>query len=365
MKTWAYVGVGTITIIIFVMTLLSYFSIINDKKIRQCLFILIVLSMSFIAYSSYMGDNYDLYRYYQMINSLHGRSLFWAFQNFRYKNNVLTTILFWFVSYTGNNKLLPFFAVGITFSLIFVVLKKEYRLLNSNSSVVLFYIVRLFAVVTFQDLVGGVRQVLMLSVLLVTVYRDMLLEKNDILTILLYLACCMIHTGAVAFIVIRLCMFLPGKIKWFIVLWSSAVEALLPVLGFTNGFFGDAVERFITYRFYYERTTDWRFQVANIILALFLGMWMIHINNKSNNLRRYIQYFQVLLLFTIGAVRIPILFTRMFSACAFLSFPIISEYRDTVTHKKWNIELTLNYLVMAGMFIYQLVYIKTYWSFVD
>ncbi len=172
----------------------------------------------------------DLTRYYMMIDRLQGQKLSYIFANDTDRLYV-RDVLFYFVSKTGNNRILAYIVGFCCYLIIFYIFfdtVKRYKVSSrSNCNLHIFLIgLLIMSIINVFSVVGNVRCVFSYILITYAAYRDWIQKKKNLLTILLYVIPIGLHVSTIIILLIRICVIFINKFsKLFF-----TVAILLPLL---------------------------------------------------------------------------------------------------------------------------------------
>ena len=360
MRLLAIISTGLFLLIICLMLIGQFFEFRIKKNTYSLLAILFTLVIAFMAYSSYYGNGGDIKRYYDIMRGMEGKSFAWAHENGFYKNTILTNFLFWAIAQTGNYQLLPMFASSFTTIASFYIISREQRITNVSSCAICVYFLQIFAVATLAAILSGVRQTMAVSLFAVAVYRDFIEKKKNILTIICYLLTCTLHVATLFFLLIRLCAFVKGKMKWIFLLWGLLIP-LLEKYSESEGLFGEAIDKLFLYQDI--ETLDIRFILARLAILCLLYYMIIKLKQKNHN-DRYLNFLEVFIVFSFGSIFVQHLFSRQMTALVHISFPLLVRYYNACSKNRWEMVQAINTFLCLGLFAYQVVFAINYWQFI-
>lgn len=161
------------------------------------------LTFGVIAYCCIPSRQTDITRYFQMIDSLR-RMTFAEAMASNTDGLVIKTLLFWIVSKTGNNQLLPFFSMTTIYATVcYLVVDST----GENKAAIKYRLLFLILMLPFYNVFTNVRNVSAFALLSLALYRDLIKNNRDPGTIVLYIVPCFLHmTG---FIVVAFRLILP------------------------------------------------------------------------------------------------------------------------------------------------------------
>ena len=208
--------VSLIYIVLFVaVCIFSQFIRFDISNKNYALFMtILIVSLSVVAFFS--TDNsegtsgWDINRYYHEINLMRGKSIEYAFAYGQYRNTLLTNLLFFIVSRLPTNAWLQTISTFISMSIFSYTLIDEKRRQGLLFSAQAFYLLVIFAVVSFATILLGVRWILAVSFCVLGRY---IYDKKDnrifnFNELLCYCIAIMIHYGVLLYLIIRLKVFL-------------------------------------------------------------------------------------------------------------------------------------------------------------
>jgi len=361
----------SIVYFLFMVVLLILSLFVNIKASTKQLFFLFslsALSLGFIAFGTFPNEGSDLSRYYVELENMRQGGLDYVNENSLYKNTILTNFLFYAVSLTDTNNLLPFFSTVLTFLIFSYVVIKETKKYNIKSSVLSLFILTFFSIIFFRAFLTGIRQHLALSIMLLAIYRDFIENKKDFKTILIYLIPLLIHVGTIPIIIIRMLYYLfKGKIykmKYLLLFWTALIPFISIILVNTNSYFSFIYEKLINYQ-----DNDYPDMRLYIILIIFLFVILLIAKIVSNEkkllvefkLVNYTKFYILLLIFTVGSINIHHLFSRMLSFSVYMLLPLLFVFYKVIDKRFKPLFTGLILFLIIGLFIYQLIDAKTSW----
>ena len=124
---------------------------------------------------------------------------------------IVKNLLFWLISKTGDNHLLPMLSMGIVYGVsAYICVDSVKDRLNKLQFLLLFQLTLL----PFYGIVSNVRNVMAFALLILAVYRDLVQKKHNYITLLLYLLPCFIHMTGIVIVFIRLAIIIVKKHKY-------------------------------------------------------------------------------------------------------------------------------------------------------
>lgn len=113
---------------------------------------------------------------------------------------VIKNIIFWLVSQTKDNRILPFISIFTVY------VSASYIVIDScgdNKRIARVILLFQLMVIPFYHAYSNVRNVSAFALLAVAVYRDMVKKKRTVITYLLYIIPCFIHMSGIVIVLFR------------------------------------------------------------------------------------------------------------------------------------------------------------------
>jgi len=180
---------------------------IKETKIKRAYSIPIGLFFGVIGYNLFSRNTSDLTRYMEMLHEMSGLRI----RDITLNNTSLLytrDILFYFIAQTGDYWILPFVVGMITYGVVFYVFfdvcnrYEFYKIKNSKYHFVFIGILMLAAYSPFE-IINNVRNVLAFVLISFACYRDMVQQKKNFVTLLLYIIPIGLHTSAIILVAVR------------------------------------------------------------------------------------------------------------------------------------------------------------------
>lgn len=356
---------------LFLFLLFNYINIFLKKDIRLTRVYKIILFASalIIAYSTIPNELDDLSRYFVHLDNFSAYGLSYI-TDFPYKENIVVTLLFYFISIIGNNHLLPVIVVAIYSLSVSLLLKKGN--IENDGYLMSIIIIILFSFEYLNIIISGVRFPLATAVFVIIFLYD---ENNNKKYNILYIIPLMIHSSYLLMLglVFLTKLQIKSKIdfkKWIIIIPYFAI--LVAVIFPKNIiFFSDVFNRLLIYinPLYSLQYIDIRLLICYITL-FFMIVYLNYKINRINNdlivlkkeLYYYNSFFNNLLFMLLGLLPFISIFTRFFSLFLVLFIPIFSLKKKMLKNEK-KILLTLLLILCLGVFAYRMVNAIHYWRF--
>lgn len=263
-----------------------------------------VLMLMLLAYSFVPTPNADLSRYYSAVEKAGTLSFIEAVfgtRNGLYDGLYIINAVFWIVAKTGCRGLLPALSVAVVYGVSFYVTcdcAERYE----KSDWIRWLLTIQFLLLPFYNIVNNIRNVIAFALVVLAMYRELIQNKKNVVTCVLYLLPCFIHAFALTAILIRI---LSGVVKkarvigiFFVVAGSSAIEFLYSNISYFSSIY--IVYNIISKAHHYLSPeygeTEWAIRVtteffyragfyANIFfgigLVFFLGIVLKHLQDSS------------------------------------------------------------------------------------
>jgi len=393
----------TLLVLTIIMAIVTLFFIghgflshkIISNKVYSLLFCVLAINLAVLSCYFTGGQNMDLSRYYEMLDKYEEMSFSECLNNSVYKSTPLTVLLFWTVAQIGNFSILTLIPVFIIFICLFYIViiffnkfKDKTQIQKINLLLSIFF---LLSFISSVILFTTVRFPMAISLMAVAFFRDIYLEKKDWKTYLLYAIPCLIHNGVLYMILIRIIIelrFLKILLPMLLVSTGTVFRLFAALFEWiqNNLFNIYDISLINKFAYYMQETsdssfTDWRKNVANIVLILIL-LVMVEVNLYCNN-RKFCSIdcihkkrircnrFKNLILFFLGISLIPNILERSLILISFISIPIVFDFLNNIN--KFNIRVRKVFyfrryvyfaiiLIGIAMFYYQSLGWKA-WSF--
>ena len=157
------------------------------------------LAFGLIAYCTTPLRTIDITRYFQQLDSIRdlpfSQAVNWADDGLVIKN-----IVFWLVSQTKDNRILPFISIFTVY------VSASYIIIDScgdNKRIARAILLFQLMAIPFYHTYSNVRNVSAFALLAVAVYRDMVKKKRTVITYLLYIIPCFIHMSGIVIVLFR------------------------------------------------------------------------------------------------------------------------------------------------------------------
>lgn len=358
-----------IYVAVFVIIFFLIFScvlIITNKKLKErdfrFLLLILVLSLGIIAYATVPSYGTDLSRYYVELNLMRKLGVNYAFQDSLYHITPLANLLFYIVSRTNINNLLPFFASIIIFSFLFFINYKILREFNIPQRYFYLFFFLFIAICSLRAMLTGVRQGLACSFVASAVFFDFFYKREKI-SIILYLCGCLIHMGILPVIIVRLLFIVlkNSKLGFVIIFWGCCIPLFDFLMDSSNEYFKKAYDSLMGYseagypdmRLLYAKTIVF----CIIIILLFVIKW----NKSAVKYNDFFRFYEFLICFTIGAYPVMHLYERMLTFLTFISIPVLYKGFSFLNQRGKIVVTAILSFMIFGLIMYWCVDLKTSW----
>lgn len=361
-------------IYIIMLAILLLIGLINNVKVTKnqlnIIIVFAIISLSIVAFCSYPNQGTDLSRYYTELTNMRNHGLEYVFNESLYHETYLANLLFYIVSLTGINGLLPAISTALTLLCFLYVLKKEIFIFKPSSKIVVLYILSFISIVVLRALLTGVRQHWGWSFILLAIYFDFLsTPQRKKTSILFYLSSIFIHVGTLPIILVRIFYALTRKYKkakYLIVLWPLFIASFENISKLLGGIFEYAYEKLFIY--VDIEYTDMRLYVIRIIFYLiivFCAFFIYKTNPTSMNLKtkNYLNFSLYILIFGLASFNISHMFSRFITFSSYLAFPIFVLFFNNINKKIRSIFFIIFIFIITGLLLYQIVDFRASWRF--
>ncbi len=333
-----------------------------------------------LGYNLYPNSETDLTRYYTMVDRLRNVNLIEVLAT-DIEQLYTKDILFYFISQTENNQILPFIVGVICYWIVFYIFFDTVNRLELNKRKNgKFHIIMLGLVMTSiispYSIIGNVRCVLSYFIVSFAAYREWVQKKKNLLTYILYIIPIGLHTSTIIVLIMRLItpflhkmkkglltiiLFLPsfievgyeitkmihsGNFIWKII--SSAIDKAYYYLNWTEGGWADMIENSLSDRL--NRVYGTVFLLIMIILYLYINKEKtITINYESYN--KIQDYLYIIAILALGCLSIKTGAFWRFEAIVVVFSPIILGFIVKEGKKQQYYILYTIYASAMAMFV--------------
>lgn len=358
-------------IILIILLLLCLITNIAFKKWQLNLITLLsIFALSIVAYSTYPSLGTDLSRYYIELENMRFLGFEYVRTRALYSETFIANMLFYIVSLTEFNGLLPAVSTTLALGNFFYVLRKEIDILKPNYRLVSLYIFSFISIAFLRAVLTGVRQHWAWSVLLLAVFFDFLSDpRRKATSIVLYSASLFIHVATLPIIIIRAYYFLTKKYnfaKYLIIFWPVLIISFDNIANSLGGIFKYAYEKLFIYtEIEYQ---DNRLFTVRLIFFVLILLFAFYIKQKkiirnNPNLNDYTNFFIYVSIFGLASLQIPHLFSRFVTFSIYMAFPVIKIFFDSINKELKLLAIFVIVFLIIGLISYQLVDLNASWRF--
>lgn len=278
--------ISTITIAVFLLLLIA--GTIKSIKVTRLFYTMAILTAMAVAvwgYSFIPNTGHDLYRLYLNINGMK-----WGGWEENVINNTgvysglyAFNALCYLIAQFDNNQLLPCIAALVVFSIMLTILISYFRSEGYSTKALLLSAAMIFAGMQIQYVFSGIRNAIAVSLTILALYLFFYKEKHPILSVILYLVACTIHSMVLVLLpVVLLACLPPQKVYRFIALFS------IPMVFVFAAVFQSIPNTFLQYlgnRLLFYQTRSYMFDrpemIANAVFFVLIGGGYWYLKKRS------------------------------------------------------------------------------------
>lgn len=223
MIIFAFAIILILPIVVSPFALLGYWSSKSRYRIFYCVLLAMVFGIAGYCFKD-PSTNPDLVRYIQILQQYREKNLFESF-NLVYSNLFAVDIYFFVVSKLDDDQMLPAISCFIYYFVVFYIMQDyKFKVIIKNTDYIIFTSFVTWATI-FCSIVNGIRWPLSFIFFIFAVYREIVQNKKNFWTWLLYTISVLFHFSSIVLLIIRLLLFVKNK---KIVLVIGALGALVP-----------------------------------------------------------------------------------------------------------------------------------------
>lgn len=318
--------------IFFIFYNIFIFKIRIPKRFFNITLAILFVCLVLLAYNYIPISTNDLYRYYQMLDNTRDWSWLQYQTSFIYRDTPLTSLYFYIMKGLENRSLfaaIPMFIIVVLISIALYFFNKK-KTLNPRASIL--FIVSTISFATIIGIVSGVRQNVAWAFLMTAVYYDFFVKNKIILSdIILYTIPLLIHLSTATIIALRILFIFVQKFRklnYMILLWPlfiSFIQNFSYLLPLQFQLSLGRLELYVV-----DNSWTLRQIIALLGYLLLVGIVLkIKRYNKYRFINKlYLDFYLLILLFGLGSIFAPTLFTRFFGFILYVSLPIFGEIVD-------------------------------------
>lgn len=202
------IGILSYVIVLFIMCILV--SKCNKKQIGKILFIYTII-LSIMGFIFVPPKGADLYRLNINMQE-YARLDFLSILDYTKSSTTPITILYmYFIGKTEIEGLLPAITAFIFYSNIFYIFKKTVTKYNIESKKIFIVLLFFMATGSFFEVISGIRTMLAFSIIMRSVFEEIIEEKSFIKNVIWYIIAGLIHPVGLAVVIIRIFFFMLTK----------------------------------------------------------------------------------------------------------------------------------------------------------
>lgn len=349
-----------------------YFDKQIDKKYLWIVLVVFVAALAVVAYCTDPMESDDLFRHFKEIDRMKVKGYIYVKESAVYRMNPIINYIFYFVCLMNNKFLLPFITVIVIYGTHLSLTVKTYEKLEISNRILSLYILMFFALVPIRFSISNIRIIMAFAIAFAAIYRDYFKDNRNIITVLLYIAPLLIHSSTIIILGLRFLdikMFRFYKVRFALLFWtvfSSGIASYLSKM--KSLFFRDLGNRLTIYMGS-EYGMDPRLFIvqAVFLIGIYVLISVIIREGKKtskNYMRRYLEFVQIVILFTMGSFLSQVLYMRMGYFVAFLVLPPLAFGYDILKEKIKRGELLVmvpSIVIILGLLAHQVVNAKVYW----
>lgn len=329
--------------------------------------VLFSLGLAFLAYHIVPDMDMDLYRYYlrmeQMADIQTLDSIRQEISSFNAE--FISYYLMYIISKTGYYGLYPAISVAYTYGVCLYVLihicnERNYSTFDARIAILV-----LFAWLSSDAVVSGIRYNMAFATLLLTIYLEYSCSAKKIICFPLYFCTMLIHSSFIVFVLLRILLPFMERNKAFryvafamFATWSIYFGSLADIandLSFYNdGYLSEKLENYSTVH-QGGRIGKFIVRFAKLLLCIIISITLMRKHTKAeendSNLKSVQIYNTANALLVVGAMNRLIYVSRFFQVLtSFIPFFIIDVLKDN--NKRYKILISLIVVLVSLFFLY-------------
>lgn len=299
------------------------------KKFIKFNFILTSLSLSILAFNfnpikAFLdnGNYTDLFRFYNVMDNT--RSLGWNYisQHNDYSSLFVARIYVYLISLLNNNGFLAAITCFILYSVIFFVIYRFSKKINSNKNTIILVTCLFLLSINFRSGITNIRNPLVFCIFFMILYFDLIESKNKKACFITYILLCFLHQIAILLFGLRLILIFYGKknnklINIIILLWGIIYKYLIEfIYKLTSIEYFKALVNKANYYNSVQEIREVPLMIIAILTIIFSMMILIYFNYRCNDIikskyNNIFNYFNMLVLLNIGSINNYHMFLRL------------------------------------------------------
>lgn len=257
-----------ITIVILFIALV-FFIIPQNKLCIPLLFLVTIFSA--IPFYLLPPIDWDLYRHYQEIDTFRIYGLSMAMEGVVDKPLFIKNLIFYLVSLSEHNALLPFISIFINYFVpFFISIKLSERYHIKSKYLIIVMIVQFFSI-PFLSVISGVRSILSITIFVFFLYRELLDNKSRWTSWIIYFLLIYIHPIILLFVLLRIIIEIHRRkfINFLLCIW------FIPVLYIINHLKVEEDGIFIFYLIYKLKFYGYSIEESEILEYIYYSGKMV------------------------------------------------------------------------------------------
>lgn len=323
-----------------------------NKSEKNYYILFFCLAVGMIAFYIDPIQELDLYRYFKQMDYMSQFNFMEFINIYAFKPELLSSLVFFFISKIGHYGLLSMIATTVSYYLIIKCIldyanKKNMRLIEKV--IILLFVL---SVMIFTHFATRIRNNVAVVICAYAFYREYVKGKNNLLTMFLYILPCFIHTSMLIGVIIRLLLFLKEKYLRLVII---IVMLILVVGTMYITALGDMISNFAMFSSYDTKISVYilngtEYEPTNVkvkfIFMAFILLNTIYMMKKYNYKKDNPNYTKMILaidLIVISLVQYNDVFLRFFYLAFFVN---IKLFIDTIKLLKLKEEKIIYYAII-------------------
>lgn len=329
--------------VLLIILTLSFFSFFFNKKKFKLYCLLASLSLGLLAYNYKPTIAGDLYRHYIMLEEFKMYGFNYILKTHYFRDTPTFAVYAYLISLLSKKEFLPMITTFIVYFLPFQVINKiclKYKIRKNYRFISLFF---LMSTLSYLSVIGGIRNMLAFSIFSFYMYEELYEKRNKKICYLGYLISLFIHSSVIILLVIKMIPIL--KKKWIIFIslifmsWPLHLKLIMKLLEKFNGIpiFLMISKQINGYFLKEGGGTQYVYSVAfirSLTLIIIIILLLSVFFKKRIQIEKYINFYSILVCFTLAAVFQYDLYVRMVSFLSISSPVIILESLRGKQNKK-------------------------------
>ena len=337
----------------------------NDNAIKYA--ILLSFGLAFLAYHIVPDMDMDLYRYYLRMDQMAEIQTLDAIRQEinSFNSELISNYLMYIISKTGYYGLYPAISVAYTYSVCLYVLISISRKRKYNSFDVRIAIFVLFAWLSSDAVVSGIRYNMAFTTLLLAFYLEYSRCAKKIICLPLYFAAMLIHSSFIVFVLLRI--LLPFMERYRIIryvafmifaTWSIYFGSLADIVSdlsfYNDGYLSEKLESYSEVH-QSGRIGKYIVRFAKLLICIITSITLMrkHVRSeeRDKNLKTVQIYNTANALIVIGAQNRLIYVSRFFQVLtSFIPFFIMDVLKDN--NQRYKVLISLIVVITSLFFLY-------------